>query len=79
MHISQGNVVKELTLYPPTKPTIQQEFLLWPGEKESDQADKTLQLYMIEKYMAVKQSTKPWSNQAAFDKFHPFFGFQGII
>ena len=58
MHISHGNVFKELTLYPPAKPTIQQELPLWPDEEEVEQADETLQLYMIEQSLAAKSPTK---------------------
>ena len=42
MHISYGNVVKELTLYPPTNPMIQQELPLWPNEEEVEHVDETL-------------------------------------
>ena len=48
MCISHGNAVKELTLYPPMNPTIQQELPLWPDEEDVEQEDETLQLYMIE-------------------------------
>ena len=58
MHISHGNVVKELNLYPPAKPTIQQELPLWPDEEEVEQEDETLQLYMIEQSLAAKLPTE---------------------
>ena len=58
MHISHGNVVKELTLYPPAKPMIQQEIPLWLDEEEVEQEDETLQLYLIEQSLAAKPQTK---------------------
>ena len=58
MHISHGNTIKELRLYPPVKPTIQQELPLWPTEEELKQIDKALQLYMIEQSLAAKQPTE---------------------
>ena len=42
MCISHGNDVKELILYPPVKPTIQQELPLCPDEEDIEQADETL-------------------------------------
>ena len=58
MRISHGNAVNELTLYPPAKPTTQQEFPLWTSEEEPKQADQTLHLYMIEQSLIVKQPTE---------------------
>ena len=51
MRISHGNALKELTLNPPVKPTIQQELPLWPDEEDVEQEDETLQLYMIEQLL----------------------------
>ena len=36
---------------PPSKPTIEQELPLWPDEEESDEEDKSQQLFMIEQYI----------------------------
>ena len=58
MCISHGNVVKDLTLYPPVKPTIQQELPLWPDEEDVEQEIETLQLYIIEHSLAAKLPTE---------------------
>ena len=43
---------------PCAKPTIEQELLLWPGEEESNEEDKSRQLFMIEQYIAGKLANR---------------------
>ena len=43
---------------PPAKPRIEQELLLWLGEEESNEEDKSRQIFMIEQYIAGKEQTE---------------------
>ena len=40
---------------PCAKPTIEKELLLWPDEEESDEEDKSQQLFMIEQSLPGKE------------------------
>ena len=40
---------------PPSKPTIEQELPLWPDEEESDEEDKSRQLFMIKQSLPGKE------------------------
>ena len=75
MCISHGNVVKELRLYPLAKPTIQQELPLCSDEEEFEQADKALQIYMIEQSLAAKKPTEDELIRQFMTNSNPYLDF----
>lgn len=79
MRISHGNVSKELRLYPLAKPTIQQELPLCSDEEEFEQADKALQIYMIEQSLAAKKPIEDELIRQFMTNSNPYLDFIELL
>jgi hypothetical protein len=58
MTISHGSSTKQLTLYPPAKPSIYLDPPLWVEGEDSDDEEEAHQVLSIDQYLSIREKTK---------------------
>jgi hypothetical protein len=57
MTISHGSSMKQLTLYPPAKPSIDLDPPLWVEGEDSDDEEEAHQVLSIDQYLSIREKT----------------------